>query len=96
MDHAQVTAALAPLRQLLQPDGGDVELVDVDGGAGAVRLRLLLRDASCAECVMPRPHLEQVAGNVLRRSLPDLQAVTVDDPREDEAAPAGAGQGGQP
>jgi len=45
---------------------------------------------------MPRPHLEQVAGNVLRRSLPDLQAVTVDDPREDEAAPAGAGQGGQP
>ncbi len=81
MDAERVAAAMGPLRTLLDGDGGDLELVDVDA-TGEVRLRLLLRDALCAECVMPRAHLEQVAADMLRRSLPELRAVTVEDPRE--------------
>ena len=62
-------------------------LVDVDRAQGAVRLRLELEDASCADCVMPRAYLEQVALTVLRRSLPELLAVTIDDPREHQLSP---------
>ncbi|SEO90324.1 NifU family protein [Trujillonella endophytica] len=90
MDADRVASALAPLRTLLAGDGGDVELVAVDAGAGTVALRLLLRDAACAECVMPRPYLEQVAADVLRRALPELRAVTVEDPREGSPGTAAA------
>jgi Fe-S cluster biogenesis protein NfuA len=82
MDRDQVTGALQPLRQLLEADGGDVTLIDLAPADGSVRLRLDLREASCADCVMPRPHLEQVAFNVLRRGLPDLKSVHVEDPRD--------------
>ncbi len=93
MDDDQVVKALAPLRQLLRSDGGDMSLLDVDRAQGAVRLRLELEDASCADCVMPRAYLEQVALNVLRRSLPELLAVTVDDPREQHPSPQAGGEG---
>ena len=52
IDTAAVTAGLAPVREVLQSDGGDIELVGVEGGTA--RLRLVLETASCAECVLPR------------------------------------------
>lgn len=70
-----MTVDLSPVRDLLQLDGGDVELVSEE--AGAVRLRLLLASAACAECVLPKPMLEDVAAKLLGVS------VVIDDPRED-------------
>lgn len=69
-----MTIDLAPVRELLQLDGGDVELVAEE--AGSVRLRLLLESAACAECVLPKPMLEDVASKLLGVS------VVLDDPRE--------------
>ena len=71
---------LALAQQLLQADGGDIELVAVEGGT--VHLRLLLGDAECAECVLPRPLLEQVVLDIVQRTNPDVTAVHIDDPRE--------------
>lgn len=82
LERNEVARAVESVRNLIQPDGGDFELVEVDGLTGVVRLRLLLRDAACAECVMPRAHLEVVALNMMKKRLPDLSAVTVDDPRD--------------
>jgi Fe-S cluster biogenesis protein NfuA len=82
MDRAAVTDALIGVRNLVQADGGDMELVDVEPGAGIVSLRLVLDGVECHECVMPRSLLEDVAGNVLRKAVPDLDRVTIDDPRE--------------
>jgi hypothetical protein len=65
---------LTPVRELLQLDGGDVELVAEE--AGTVRLRLLLESAECAECVLPKPMLEDVATKLLGVT------VVLDDPRE--------------
>jgi Fe-S cluster biogenesis protein NfuA len=93
MDRDAVTSAIEPLRTLLRPDGGDVEILEIDPATGAVRLRLVLDDISCADCVMPRPFLEEVAGNVMRRSLPDLGTVTVVDPRDDEPGDTGTATG---
>lgn len=68
------------VRALVRPDGSDFELVGVDGGT--VHLALLVEDASCAECVMPKPILEEMALGILRRSSPDVSTVVIDDPRE--------------
>ena len=77
---------IEPARHLLRADGGDLELVGLD--AGTAHLRLLLADASCAECVLPRPLLEDVVLKVLRAGEPGLQAVRIDDPRDATGGPA--------
>jgi len=69
-----MTIDLEPVRDILQADGGDIELVAFDGGTA--ELRLILESAECAECVLPRPMLEDVAAKLLG------VAVRIDDPRE--------------
>ena len=66
---------LSPVRDILQADGGDIELVSFDGGTA--QMRLVLESAECAECVLPKPMLEDVAAKLL--GVP----VSIDDPRED-------------
>jgi hypothetical protein len=68
------------IRALVRPDGSDFELLGFDGGT--VRLSLVMEDASCAECVLPRPMLEEIALGILRRTAPDVRQVHIDDPRE--------------
>jgi Fe-S cluster biogenesis protein NfuA len=82
MDQTTVMDALDNVRSLVQADGGDLELVGVDPSSRRVNLRLVLEGVSCHECVMPRPMLEDIAANMLRRSVPDLETVSIEDPRE--------------
>lgn len=65
---------LTPVRDLLQLDGGDIELVSMDGATA--NLRLIIDGTECAECVLPRPMLEDVAAKLLGVS------VRIEDPRE--------------
>jgi Fe-S cluster biogenesis protein NfuA len=85
MDREDVARAMESLRTLMRADGADFELVTVQAD-GVVHLRLLLEDASCAPCVMPRAHLESVALTMMKRRLPDLRLVSVADPREESPA----------
>jgi Fe-S cluster biogenesis protein NfuA len=85
LDRNEVMSALESVRNLIRPDGGDFELAEIDDLSGVVRLRLVLRDAACAECVMPKTHLEAVALTMMQKRLSDLDAVTVDDPRDTRA-----------
>jgi Fe-S cluster biogenesis protein NfuA len=85
LDCDEVMSALESVRNLIRPDGGDFELVEVDDLAGVVRLRLVLRDAACAECVMPKAHLEAVALSMMQKRLSNLDAVSVEDPRDTRA-----------
>jgi Fe-S cluster biogenesis protein NfuA len=82
MEPAAVSQALEDVRGLVKADGGDMELVGIDQDAGSVSLRLILDGVDCHECVMPRPILEEITATMLRRSVPDVQGVTIDDPRE--------------
>lgn len=81
IDASTATSGLAPVRELLQPDGADIELVGVDGGTA--RLRLRLENAECTDtCVMPRPMIEMLALQMMQPLVPGLTAVVVEDPRE--------------
>lgn len=79
MDQALLDEAVGELRALVALDGGDVELVSVNGGT--VALRLILEGAECRECVMPKEFLEQVALDMVTTRLAEVSTVTIDDPR---------------
>jgi hypothetical protein len=72
--------ALAGLRQLVGADGADLVLTSHDATAGSLSLQLVIPDAHCAECVLPRAMLEATARARLSRH--GITEVTIDDPRE--------------
>ena len=76
-----MTAGFEKARAIVQADGADFELVGVDDGQ--VSLRLVLVEAGCAECVMPKQFLEGVVLDILREADSTVRAVHVDDPREE-------------
>lgn len=82
MEQAAVMTAVERLRGLVQADGGDMELTGVDDDTGTVNLRLILDGVDCHECVMPRPMLEDIAGNMLRNTVTGATGVSIEDPRE--------------
>ena len=79
-EESTVAAGLEPVREMIRLDGADLELVRVDGATA--HLRLVVEDASCSECVMPRTMLEAIALQMMQPLVPGLSAVAVDDPRE--------------
>ena len=73
------TDGLATIREMLQADKSDLELLGIDGGTA--RFTLLLNDPACADCVMPRSYLEPMILRHLQQARPDIQRVILDDPR---------------
>ncbi|MGA7418260.1 MAG: hypothetical protein WB765_21865 [Acidimicrobiales bacterium] len=82
MHEAQLRSALDELSELVRPDGGDIEITGMDAATGTVRARLLIDSAECADCILPRHLLEEIVTGRLRRSVPGVQTVSIDDPRE--------------
>jgi Fe-S cluster biogenesis protein NfuA len=66
----QVQAAIDKIRPMLQRDGGDVELVDVQDGIVTVRLR-----GACAGCPMSQMTLKNGIEKLLKREIPEIVAV---------------------
>jgi Fe-S cluster biogenesis protein NfuA len=66
----KVKAVLDKIRPSLQADGGDVELVAVEGGIVKVRLK-----GACAGCPMSQMTLKNGIEKLLKREIPDVTAV---------------------
>ena len=66
----KVEAALNEIRPMLQRDGGDVELVDIQGGVVKVRLQ-----GACAGCPMSQMTLRNGIEQVLKERIPEVTAV---------------------
>jgi Fe-S cluster biogenesis protein NfuA len=66
----KIRAVLEEIRPNLQADGGDVELVDVEGGV--VRLRLT---GACGSCPMASMTLKMGIEEVLKERVPEVRAV---------------------
>jgi Fe-S cluster biogenesis protein NfuA len=67
---AKVQAAIDQIRPMLQRDGGDVELVDVQDGVVVVRLR-----GACAGCPMSQMTLKNGIEKFLKREIPEVVSV---------------------
>jgi len=67
----KVEAILDKVRPLLQADGGDVELVDVDDD-GVVKVRL---QGACMGCPMSTITLQQGIARILKEQIPEVKEV---------------------
>jgi hypothetical protein len=76
-----LAAELETIADPLREDGADLALERVHDGTA--RVRLLITDESCAECIMPREHLEGVLLQALRIADATIHAVELIDPREE-------------
>jgi Fe-S cluster biogenesis protein NfuA len=76
----QPADGLATIREMLQADKSDLELLGIEDGTA--HFKLLLNDPACAECVMPRSYLEPMILRHLQQTRPEVQRITLDDPRE--------------
>ena len=66
----EVEKALNEIRPMLQADGGNVELVDVENGIVKVRLM-----GACAGCPMSQMTLKQGIERVLKEKIPEVKGV---------------------
>jgi Fe-S cluster biogenesis protein NfuA len=73
----RVERALEQVRPLLGGHGGDVELLEIDGRAGTVHLRLL---GSCDGCPSSGITLQTAVERAITEAAPEIVVIDVDDP----------------
>ena len=66
----KIEEALNKIRPMLQADGGDVELVDVDDGVVKVRLK-----GACAGCPMSQMTIKNGVEKLLKEQIPEVASV---------------------
>jgi Fe-S cluster biogenesis protein NfuA len=66
----QVSKSLDKIRPMLQLDGGDVELVGVEGGVVKVKLK-----GACHGCPMSQMTLRHGIEQVLKKEVPGVERV---------------------
>ena len=66
----KIQAAINKIRPMLQADGGDVELVDVEDGVVKVRLQ-----GACAGCPMSQMTLKNGIERFLKQEIPAVKSV---------------------
>ena len=66
----KVEEAIQKIRPMLQADGGDVELVDVQEGIVTVRLQ-----GACAGCPMSQMTLKNGIEKILKKEIPEVVSV---------------------
>jgi Fe-S cluster biogenesis protein NfuA len=66
----KVEQALNTIRPMLQADGGDVELVDVEDGVVKVRLK-----GACAGCPMSQMTIKNGVERMLKDKIPEVASV---------------------
>lgn len=66
----KVEAALGKIRPVLQADGGDVELVDVNDGVVSVKLT-----GACDGCPMAAQTLKMGIERLLKGEIPEVKEV---------------------
>ena len=68
---AKVQEAINKVRPMLQADGGDVELVDVEAN-GVVKVKLT---GACAGCPMSQMTLKNGIERILKEQVPEVTSV---------------------
>jgi hypothetical protein len=75
--------SIKALRETLQVDKADLDVVSVEGDTA--RVNLVIGEGACPECVLTKEMLVEMLLMVARDSCPEIKAVEVNDPRESAA-----------
>jgi Fe-S cluster biogenesis protein NfuA len=67
---AKVEEALNLIKPVLRADGGDVELIDINGGV--VKLRLT---GACGDCPMATMTLKNMVERTIKEHVPEVKEV---------------------
>ena len=62
-------------------DAASARIVEANPATARIEVRLDVTDASCAECVLPTPLLEQVITDAIARRMPSEFELVLRDPR---------------
>ncbi len=68
----KVEKVLDKIRPMLQRDGGDVELIDVQQSDGVVKVKLT---GACSGCPMSTMTLKNAIENTIKQELPEIKSV---------------------
>lgn len=68
--HKRVQAALAEIKPQIQADGGDIDLVAIEGNIVKVRLR-----GACAGCPMSALTLKAGVERIIKSQVPEIESV---------------------
>ena len=72
MDKEGVQAVIEEIRPMLQADGGDIELVDVDAEEGIGKVRLT---GACGSCPMAQMTLQMGVHRKIKETYPEVKQV---------------------
>lgn len=76
----RVEAAIAGMRQAIQADGADLVVEGVEGSVA--RMRLVFGPDVCEECILPNEMLRSMLLTAVRKTVPEITDVSLEDPRE--------------
>jgi Fe-S cluster biogenesis protein NfuA len=68
----EVQKVIEEVRPMLQADGGDVELVDVDADTGVVKVKL---QGACAGCPGAQMTLQQGIERIVKEKVPGVTKI---------------------
>jgi Fe-S cluster biogenesis protein NfuA len=76
----QLSGGIKDIRESLQADQADLEVLGLEDGIA--KFRLLVGPETCHECILSKSILEQILVRSLQRTMPQVNSVQLDDPRE--------------
>jgi hypothetical protein len=76
----QLSGGIKDIRESLQADQADLEVLGLEDGIA--KFRLLVGPETCLECILSKSILEQILVRSLQRTMPQVNSVQLDDPRE--------------
>ncbi len=76
---AAVDDVIAPLREGFQADGADLAVDEASDEV--VRIRLVVTDETCFDCILPGDVLTQILETTVRGTFPDIERIEFSDPR---------------
>ncbi len=81
LDPVAVAEAVDDIAGFLRADGADLLVRDADPSTDRIHLALVVRDVTCAKCMLPPDDLRATIADALQRRISGEFELILDDPR---------------
>ena len=77
-----IQSAVDEMRALMQADGADLVVKELNVAAARLHLAVELAGVECLDCVVPPDMLRRVIADAVTKKYPGELEIVIDDPRE--------------